>query len=60
VGKSCIDYIRSRYKVPAKVGHLVKYKGQLYRIAWAKDGALVLRSEIYVHPTDSNLDYMVD
>lgn len=54
---SCIDWIRNRYKVNAKIGALVTYKGREYRIAWAHDGALILRSELRVHPTDPDLEY---
>jgi hypothetical protein len=54
---SSIKYIRKRYHVPAKIGQVVTYNGREYRIAWAVDGALILRDEVRVHPTDPGLDY---
>lgn len=57
MSKSDIDYIR-KYKVPiAKIGQGVTYAGHPYRIAWTRDGLLVLRSELLVHPQDQRLDY---
>jgi hypothetical protein len=52
-----IDYIRNTYKVPAKIGKVVTYRGQKFRIAWTKGSGLLLRSEIIVHPTDPELAY---
>jgi hypothetical protein len=57
---SCIEFIRKRYHVPAKIGRMVTYNGRLYRIAWAQDGALILRDEVRVHPGDPGLDYLTD
>src|SRR3990172_1968313 len=57
MAKGDINYIRERYKVDARIGKSVRFDGHSYRIAAAHGSALVLRDEIYVHPTDPGMDY---
>lgn len=55
------DHIREWRKVPAKRNMPVLYRGSVYRIAAIGElGALVLRAEHFVHPTDPDLSYSYD
>lgn len=56
-GKSSIEYIRRAKNAEAKINKVVTYGGHPYRIAWADGDALVLRSELRVHPGDDSIDY---
>ncbi len=57
MAKGDIENIRKYRRVPARIGRIVTYAGHPYRIASADGDALILKSELRVHPTDPYLNY---
>jgi hypothetical protein len=57
MSKSSIEYIRRAKAAEAKINKVITYAGHPYRIAWADGDALILRSELRVHPRDNSINY---